>query len=76
MSEAEKLKKDWFSILKAINSVCQLEDSSDKSEMFHMLLQKKIKIEKEVSKYYKIVQLVTFSLEPLNQPTYVTTKNP
>lgn len=67
MSEAEKLKKDWYNILRAINSVCELEDSADKSEMFSMLLHKKIKIEKEVSKYYKIVQLVTFRLEPLNQ---------
>ncbi len=65
MSEAEKLKKDWFTILKAIDTILELDDCSDKSEMFGMLLPKKSKIEKELSKYYKIVQVTTFKLEPL-----------
>jgi hypothetical protein len=76
MSEAEKVKKDWFNILKAIGNVLELEDSIDKSEMFDMLLRNKWKIEKEVSKYYEIVQLTTFRLEPLNQPTNVTKNHP
>lgn len=67
MSEAEKLKKDWFSILKAIDNVCELENSPDTSVLFSMLLRKKSKIEKELSKYYKIVQETSFRLEPLNQ---------
>lgn len=67
MSEAEKLKKEWFTLLNAINSVCELEDSIEQSEMFSMMLSKKSKIEKELSKHYKIVQLTTLSLEPLNQ---------
>ena len=72
MSEAEKLKKDWFTILKAIDNVLDLEESTDTSEMFCMLVLKKSKLEKRVSKYYKIVKEVTFRLEPLNQPTHVT----
>lgn len=66
MSEAEKLKKEWYTILKAIENICELEESSDKSEMFSLLLIKKSKIEKELSKYYEIVQLTTFRLVPLN----------
>ena len=66
MSEAEKLKKDWFSILKAIDNVIELEESSDKSEMFSMLCKKKQKIQKDLSKHYEIVQLTTFRLIPLN----------
>jgi nucleoside recognition membrane protein YjiH len=44
-----------------------LEDSPDTSEMFSMLLAKKLKMEKEVSKYYEIVQKTTFQLIPLTQ---------
>jgi len=67
MSEAEKLKKEWFTVLKAIDTILELDDSSDKSEMFSLMLSKKSKIEKELSKHYEIVQITTFSLKPLNQ---------
>ena len=67
MSEAKKLKKDWFSILNAINSVIELEDSTDTSEMFSLLVSKKLKIEKELSKHYQIIQETRFRLIPLNQ---------
>lgn len=67
MSEAEKLKKEWFTVLKAIGNILELEDSSDKSEMFSLMLEKKRKMEKEIKKYFEIVQITTFSLKPLNQ---------
>lgn len=69
MSENEKLKKDWYSIIRAIDNVCELEDSSDTSAAFSMLLNKKSKIEKELSKHYEIIQVTSFKLKPLNQPT-------
>jgi hypothetical protein len=67
MSEAKKLKKEWFKLLKAIDSLCEMEDSPDKSEILSMLLAKKRKLDKEVVKHYKIIQTTYFSLQPLNQ---------
>lgn len=66
MSEAEKLKKDWWHTQRALENVIELQEDKGKSEMFAMLVKKKRIIEANLLEHYEpLVWSVQF--KPLNK---------